>query len=159
MEKSRYVLWREKNPKLALLKHAKKRAKKKGREFTLTEEDIEIPTICPVLGIPIEAGGVDYSNSPSIDRLDQSKGYTPDNVIVVSYLANITRNNATPQQIVKVGRFYHKLLKNKNPTTKLRNICQEAEKNRKIIKHFLDLLLEEKLVTKEEFDILLSSFS
>ncbi len=155
LKKSKYITWREKNPKKALLKHAKRRAKKKGREFSLTEADIEIPEFCPVLGIRIEAGGLDYSNSPSIDRLDQSKGYTSTNIIVVSYLANITRNSATPNQIRRVGRFYHKLLKAQDPKKELRNMYEELTRAYKVIKDLIGMLKEESLISLEEEEILL----
>jgi len=46
-------LYRLTNPETYLWTTAKSRAKKTGREFTITKYDIKIPTICPVLGIPI----------------------------------------------------------------------------------------------------------
>lgn len=95
-------------PRKKLLRGAKRRAKAKGRIFELTLEDIQIPSTCPVLGIPLVAGG-DPKNSPSIDRIDNTKGYTKDNIIIVSYQANVTRHNSTPDEILKVGNFYKKL--------------------------------------------------
>ncbi len=75
---------------------AKKRAKEKGIEFTLELSDIVIPTHCPVLGIPLEfQRGKPSDNSPSIDRIDNSKGYTPDNVVVISMRANQLKRDAT----------------------------------------------------------------
>lgn len=83
-----------------LWKRTKKRAGIKGLEFSLKEEDIVIPIICPLLEIPIFVGTKkDYQNSPTIDRLDNSKGYTPDNCRVVSMLANSMKNSATKEQL------------------------------------------------------------
>jgi len=60
---------------------ASKRAKKKGLIFSLSEEDIIIPSTCPLLGIPIMKGDKKISpNSPSLDRIDNTKGYIKDNI-------------------------------------------------------------------------------
>lgn len=90
-----------------MLKHAKYRAKKKNIEFSLLREDVVIPEICPVLGIPI----IPYSfyNSPSLDRIDNSRGYTKDNVIVVSFKANMLKGAASMDELEKIVRFYGKL--------------------------------------------------
>jgi len=62
-------------------------------------DDITIPSTCPILGIPIEwkqgNGKASIANSPSLDRLDSTKGYTPDNVRVISYRANVIKNDGT----------------------------------------------------------------
>lgn len=101
---------------------AKARAKKKGIEFTLTKDDIVIPDVCPCLGVPIliksyentgtvgTVGPCQYS--PSLDRIDNNKGYTPDNIWIVSHLANsIMASTNDPEQIILTGkRFKAKLL-------------------------------------------------
>ena len=56
-----------------------------------------IPENCPVLGIPLDSSSGD--NVPSVDRFDPSKGYTPDNVNVISNRANSLKNNATVEEI------------------------------------------------------------
>jgi hypothetical protein len=97
----RYQLWCQ----------AKRRAKKKNLEFDLKPEDIiEIPKICPVLGIPIFVGdGKLTDNSPTVERIDNNKGYTKENVIIISYKANRIKNNATLEELKKVVRFYEKI--------------------------------------------------
>ena len=65
---------------------------------------------CPALGMPFKVGyegGV--SNSPSLDRIDNSKGYIKGNVVWVSMLANTIKTSATPEQIIRVGEFYKQL--------------------------------------------------
>ncbi len=74
---------------------SKSRAKGKNLPFTLSIEDIVIPDICPVLGIPLFcAGGRTNPNSPSIDRLDSQGGYTPDNIHIISWRANKIKTDA-----------------------------------------------------------------
>ena len=80
---------------------ARKRAKAKGIECTITPEDLKLPKRCPLLGIEIDYSsdkggpGNVKPNSPSLDRIDSSKGYTPDNVWVISRRANTIKNDAT----------------------------------------------------------------
>ena len=77
------------------LSKCRHRAMKKGREFTVTSQDIyniwPSDNCCPMLGIPFEVGGTygkERHNSPSIDRIDNNLGYTPDNIQIVSMLFN-----------------------------------------------------------------------
>lgn len=81
--------------------YAATRAKKKGIVFDLKPEDIVIPDVCPVLGIKMERGGAQW-NSPSLDRFDNSKGYTPDNVRVISSRANQIKSDATAEELLRV---------------------------------------------------------
>lgn len=81
----------------------------------LTKEDIQniypYDMICPVLGIKMEIGEKNKNvNSPSIDKIIPEKGYVPGNVIIVSMKANRIKADATPDEIIKVGKFYKKLL-------------------------------------------------
>lgn len=83
---------------------AKSRAEQNGLEFDLEISDIVIPKTCPCLGIEIVPGEKDgISNSPSIDRIDSTKGYTKDNIWVISYKANRIKNNATPEELLAVA--------------------------------------------------------
>lgn len=85
---------------------AKTRAKKKNIEFDLNIEDIVIPDYCPILGVKIEF--VPYSrsdSSPSLDRIDSSKGYTKDNIIIISWRANRIKNNGTWEEHLKIAEF------------------------------------------------------
>lgn len=95
--------------KKSMINRARIRAKTQGVPFELSIEDIDIPERCPVLGIELQynnghQGGSD--NSPSLDKINPSKGYVKGNVIVVSGLANRIKTNATLDQIKKVYDFY-----------------------------------------------------
>lgn len=83
---------------------AKVRAKRRGLEFTLRIEDIAIPTRCPVLGIEIviEAGKSVQSGAPSLDRIDNSLGYTPANVRVISHRANALKHDASREEVALI---------------------------------------------------------
>jgi hypothetical protein len=86
-----------------MLRHAKHRAEQSGQPFTLTEEWVVIPQFCPALGTPIIIG--DHWNSPSLDRLDPNKGYTPENTRVISHRANTIKNNASANELVLIARY------------------------------------------------------
>lgn len=80
------------------------RAKQKGIECTITADDIIVPDHCPVLGIPLEINTDGKNvrltpNIPSVDRFDNTKGYTPDNIRVISARANHLKSNATAYEI------------------------------------------------------------
>ena len=91
--------------------NAKARAKRSNIEFTIEREDIIIPDYCPVLGIKLYREGKDtWMNAPSIDRIDNKKGYTKDNIMVISRRANILKKDATFDELVKIGKFYEHFL-------------------------------------------------
>ena len=79
---------------------AKARAKKKGLEFTITVEDIILPPHCPILGMEMSRGTLTKrASSPSLDRIDNSKGYVQGNVQVISLRANRMKNDSTIQEL------------------------------------------------------------
>jgi hypothetical protein len=91
------------NPKKAMLYRAKQRAKLLGIEFSLTETDIKIPKICPVLGIILKnKGSSDRDAAPSLDRINSNLGYIAGNVCVISNRANQIKSNATSSELKAV---------------------------------------------------------
>lgn len=96
------------NLETKIYRRAKSRAKQKGLEFDITPEDVKIPSHCPILGIPLYASSGKpgaYPNSPSLDRRDSSKGYTKDNIWVISQMANVMKSNATPEMLKAFARW------------------------------------------------------
>ena len=80
----------------------KSRAKKDGTEFNLDLSDIVVPTHCPVLGLElglVNQGSGYHTNSPSLDRIDPTKGYTKGNVRVISARANLLKSDATAHEL------------------------------------------------------------
>lgn len=87
---------------------AQQRARKSGVEFNLEKEDIIIPEKCPILGIPLishkgSPGG--KKASPSLDRKDPSKGYTKDNIWVISHLANQMKSHSTMEEMINFSKW------------------------------------------------------
>ena len=96
-----------------LLAGAKGRARRSRLPFDLREEDIVIPVRCPVLGLRIRHnwnGKAPTDNSPTLDRLVPSRGYTRGNVIVVSMRANRLRSDGLPFEHRMIAVFYQKRL-------------------------------------------------
>ena len=102
--KQRARIARKKNPENYLYYTALRRTIKLDRfKCSITPDDIIIPTHCPILGSPL---GFDlgWDNSPSIDRIDSSKGYTPENIWVISRKANCLKGNRPLSALVdKLG--------------------------------------------------------
>ena len=95
-----------------MLARIKRRAKEKGFAFSITHEDIQVPAVCPVLGIPLYVGdGGPTDNSPELDRIDNNKGYVKGNVMVVSRRANRIKNDATLDELERIASFYRYLQK------------------------------------------------
>jgi hypothetical protein len=103
------------HPVRFMLESAKHRAKRKGVPFNLTEADIEIPTHCPALGVPLvtrergDSTTFDYPYSPSLDRIRPELGYVRGNVVVISDLANRIKHTATADQIEAVAHWLRSL--------------------------------------------------
>lgn len=89
-------------PEWKMHQRAKVRAKAKGMKFELKVSDINIPDTCPILNIDLNMNSGRsgaYTNSPSLDRIDNSKGYIAENIQVVSQLANAMKGAATVEQL------------------------------------------------------------
>ncbi|CAB4167489.1 hypothetical protein UFOVP858_35 [uncultured Caudovirales phage] len=88
------------------MSNAKRRSKEIGVEYSLTREEITavFPDMCPLLGTPfVFSQGKTLPESPSLDRKDSSKGYTPDNIWVISAKANRIKSDATTDEITMVA--------------------------------------------------------
>ena len=88
------------SPEYAMLMRAKSRAVRNGVEFDLTLDDVVIPVLCPVFGTPLALGTVkENDNSPSLDRVNNKRGYVRGNVWVISKKANMIKNNGTLSEL------------------------------------------------------------
>lgn len=93
-----------------LYKNIKSRCKKIGREFSIELEDITIPEKCPVFGFDLKREDKQtWMCAPSVDRIDNSKGYIKGNVTVVSRRANILKKDATLEELEQLFNYYKTL--------------------------------------------------
>ena len=107
----------DKDPKGTWLRktfgRAKARAKKRGLPYDEKCPDLGLPDTCPVLGIalvyPNSRKNKRSPNSPSLDRLNNPRGYVALNLRVISFRANALKNDATVDELEAVIR-YMKLL-------------------------------------------------
>ena len=88
------------------LDNSKRRAKTKGLEHSITRAWVlaNIPDTCPVLGIKLECGST-LHDVPSLDRVDNSKGYTEDNVRIISNRANRLKSDATLEELKAIIKY------------------------------------------------------
>ena len=93
---------------------AKRHAKEKGREFTLSLKDLKNQWdsqkgACPYTGWNLENPRTSATfhratRSPrraSLDRISSEIGYKPDNIQFVSMMANLAKNNFSELQLVE----------------------------------------------------------
>lgn len=81
---------------------AKQQSKLLNFDFDLEVDDILIPDVCPYLGTTInkEINEDTDLNNYVLDRIDTSKGFVKGNIHVISKMASIMKNEATPEILV-----------------------------------------------------------
>jgi hypothetical protein len=87
-----------------LLNASKQRARDKDRLHDITVDDIKalypVDGCCPIFGLKLEFNGAGFrDSSPSIDRIDSTKGYTRDNIQIISWKANRIKGAASLQDL------------------------------------------------------------
>jgi hypothetical protein len=104
--------WRQKNPFRYVAASTRASAKKRGLEYALTPEYLETiyRELCPVLGIPLYwdqlgSSGKRTDNTPSLDRIDNAKGYLPGNVVFISWRANNLKSNGSLDDFQRIVKF------------------------------------------------------
>lgn len=93
--------WKHENPSKFLYNSCRQRAKKESLEFNITPDEIKIPDLCPYLNVPMQFGD---RYAPSVDRIDNTKGYITGNIQVISTLANRMKNCATEEELLSFAR-------------------------------------------------------
>lgn len=95
-----------------MVARARERSRLNNIECDLDESDIILPELCPLLNVPFIYGN--FNNkwyTYSLDRIDTTKGYTKDNVQVVTYLANTMKNKASKEELITFAKNILKLFK------------------------------------------------
>lgn len=85
----------------------KNSAKSRGLEFNLTIEDVTFPKVCPVLGIELtyRVSGKRQFDTPSLDRIDNTKGYIKGNVAIISWKANSLKRDGSLTDFESIVRY------------------------------------------------------
>lgn len=98
--------WLKINPEKRILHQIKSKAKKEGVKFNITVQDIVIPKVCPVFGTPFIKSS--KLHSTSVDRVNNQRGYVKVNIQIISGLANVMKNKATPAQLLRFAEWIKK---------------------------------------------------
>ena len=90
-----------------LLSFARRRSLKNNIEFSITKQDIinifPKNNCCPIFKTKFTVGNkIHCPKSATLDKIDNSKGYTPNNIHIISYKANQIKNNATLNEIITI---------------------------------------------------------
>ena len=100
---------------LNIVRCARFRAKRNNMSCNITIDDIIIPDICPILNIPIAFGNKQVEpGSPSLDRIDNTKGYIKENIRIVSHRANTCKNIATKKDFELLLSNLNKIMRDRN---------------------------------------------
>ena len=89
------LAYRRRNPVATLFRGARNMAKHRNLEFTLQLSDMTTPSVCAYCGCDLSLcnTGRPKGNSASIDRIDSTKGYTPDNWQWLCFDCNRCKSN------------------------------------------------------------------
>lgn len=94
------------DPRIEMRRGARRRSTKKKIPFNITIDDIEIPEICPILGIPLfVADGIISPNSPTLDRIIPELGYTKSNIQVISNRANLMKSDSSFDELLVFAKW------------------------------------------------------
>lgn len=82
----------------------------KVKDEIVSELENNLPKVCPILGIELVYGNLDYrkDNSASIDRYDSNKPYEKGNINVISWRANRIKNDGTAEEHRKISEWMDK---------------------------------------------------
>lgn len=102
------ILANKKKDKISgILRHSKKRAEERGIEHSITREHLQeiLTEVCPVFGSKFSSEGRITDESMTLDRIDNSVGYVPGNVMFLSYKANRMKSNASKDDLIAFARY------------------------------------------------------
>lgn len=96
-----------------MIRRVKHGSKRRNLEFNLDYTDIDLPKTCPLLNVTLNyTGNFQDPFYPTVDRLDNNKGYIKGNVWVISRLANTMKNCATLDQLSTFSKNIQVLINN-----------------------------------------------
>lgn len=116
LNKERAAQWQRDNPIRFRWLQAKSRAARKGIDFEITEEHIltayeQQSGVCAYTGVDLTMEcSTSAPHAASIDRIDSTKGYTPDNVVLCCAVINSMKNDMSVDELKEwAARLYHTL--------------------------------------------------
>jgi len=76
-------------------------------ECTIEVGDVEFPTHCPILGIPLVygIGNSGGGGKATFDRIDNDRGYVPGNVRIISHRANALKGSMTAETAARIASY------------------------------------------------------
>lgn len=96
---------------------AKDRARKKGIPFDLSKEDViealrESSNKCTYCSIELNFRRTisTRSDSPTVDRLICSQGYSRENIVVCCYRCNALKGDATPSEMITIATIAARII-------------------------------------------------
>lgn len=92
---------------------AQGRARKRGLPYDLDPAGIQLPDLCPVLGLALkysERRKKPSADSPSLDRVVPSSGYVTSNLRVISWRANVLKRDASIDEVRRVLAYMENCL-------------------------------------------------
>ena len=101
----------KKDPRIRIFSGLRARAKKKNLECNLESyKDLpKVPKYSPIFNIPLFVGvGVSTDNSPTLDRIDNNKGYIKGNLQIISRKANQMKSNGNFKDIEMLYKYIKK---------------------------------------------------
>lgn len=111
------------DPREELLDRSLRSALERGIEHRITAIDIPLPIFCSYLAERLIYRTLDDKKTrhdflATVDRIDSRRGYLPNNIQVISFLANCMKYKATEDQLIIFARNILKLHASKNNLTK-----------------------------------------
>jgi hypothetical protein len=93
-----------------MLAHARQRGVRFNRECTITVDDLKAAWesqdgLCAYTGLPLTRirGQGDQPTNASLDRIDPSRGYTPDNIALVQRRVNEMKWDNTLESLIEIS--------------------------------------------------------
>lgn len=107
---------RNRGPAGLLLQWARRRARIKRIEISITLADIVVPENCPCCGTMMtnkrkpDSGRSPSRHSPSLDRLRPDHGYVPGNVAVICFACNTRKGPSSLEELKRIVSWLGKAL-------------------------------------------------
>ena len=80
----------------------------------LIPKDLKCPVFETKFTFGMQPASLDKQRAMTVDRIDNTKGYHKDNVVIISFKANAMKNSATLKELYQVADFYYELEKKLN---------------------------------------------